>query len=66
MKIVLVACFIAAAAGCMMPDYKRLIPENKDAHIEIVAPMYGHIIVDTRVQGSTNSFPPLLTPQNPK
>lgn len=52
--------------GCMMPDYKRLVPENKDAHIEIVAPLYGHIIIDTRVQGSSNSLPPLLTPQNPK
>lgn len=62
----LIAIALCAFAGCMMPDYKRLVPENKDAHIEIVAPLYGHIIIDTRVTGSSNSLPPLLTPQNPK
>lgn len=66
MRKLLVIGVTITLSGCMMPDYKRLVPENKDAHIEIVAPLYGHIIIDTRVTGSSNSLPPLLTPQNPK
>lgn len=54
---------LLALAGCMSPNFERLIPPNKDAHIEVVAPLYGHIIIDTRVQGSTNPLPVLKTPQ---
>ena len=48
-------------AGCMTPDAKRLIPENKDANIYVVSPAYGMIIIQTRVAAGTNSLPPLST-----
>lgn len=53
-------------SGCMLPNFNRVIPENKSAHIQIVSPMYGTITIDTRVIGDTNSLAPLLTPQNPR
>lgn len=52
-------------AGCMSPDWVRLIPENKDAHIVISTP-YGTATIDTRVNPTgTNGLGPLpltLTP----
>jgi len=49
-------------SGCMMPNYNRLIPENKDAHMMIYNPIYGWAVIDTRVQGSTNVLPALPVP----
>lgn len=48
---------ILGCSGCMAPNYTRLIPEDKDAHIEIASPIYGHIIIDTRAPGSPNPLP---------
>ena len=45
---------VVLAYGCM-PNMKRFIPENKSAHIEVFSPLYGYIVVDTRVVGDTNS-----------
>lgn len=51
---------IVFASGCLMPNWNRLIPPNKDANILILSPMYGQVIIQTRVnpQG-TNTLPPM-------
>jgi hypothetical protein len=47
-------------AGCMAPDYSRLIPENKDASIFIQSQQYGTFRIETRVNPlGTNPLPPL-------
>lgn len=48
--------------GCMMPNYNRLIPENKDFHGMIYNPIYGWAVIDTRVPGSPSQLPPLPVP----
>ena len=53
---VLAVCVLASSSGCIAPDYKRLVSENKDAHIEVRS-IYGTVIIDTRVQGSNNPMP---------
>lgn len=61
-KQVLVTITLLALTGCMMPNYTRLIPENKSAHIKIYNPVYGYMEIDTRVAGDTNALPPLPKP----
>lgn len=65
-RILLLAVMLAGLAGCMMPGYNRLIPENKDAHIKIYNPVYGYIEIDTRVAGSTNALPPIIRYNQPQ
>ena len=61
----LIVCSLAAVtlAGCMMPNYKRLVPENKSAHIMVFSPIYGWAVIDTRAIGDTNTLPPLPKPE---
>lgn len=65
MKSKLLACsFITLTlAGCMMPNYKRLVPETKSVHMMIFSPIYGWAVIDTRAAGDTNTLPPLPQPQ---
>ena len=64
-KKLLALLLITPLVGCVAPDYKRLIPENKDADIEIFSAQYGHVKISTRVnpQG-TNPLPPLSNSSN--
>lgn len=61
-KLMLSLVAIVSLSGCMMPNYSRLIPENKDAHLMIYNPIYGWAVIDTRVQHSSNSLPALPVP----
>lgn len=52
-------------AGCIAPDYGRLVPENKDADIEITSARYGHVRISTRVNPlGTNPLGPLVNVTN--
>lgn len=61
-KPLTLAALVTCLAGCMMPNYNRLIPENKSAHIKVFSSIYGYIEIDTRVAGDTNTLPPLAAP----
>ena len=51
--------------GCVSPNWMRLIPENKDAHIVVMTP-YGSATIDTRVNpGGTNGLGPLPVTVSP-
>lgn len=52
------ALVIVGAAGCIGPDYQRIIADTKDADIEVRS-IYGTVIIHTRAQGSTNKLPVL-------
>lgn len=54
LSILAAAAVLALTNGCMLPNYARLIPENKSAHIKVYNPVYGYIEIDTRVAGDTN------------
>lgn len=59
MKKLILALPLVALAGCMSPNFTRLIPENKDADILVVHP-YGQIVIKSRVNPlGTNPLPPL-------
>ena len=45
---------LLSPASCMAPNFARLIPENKDANVLIYNPIYGQVLIQTRVWGSTN------------
>lgn len=64
-QLILIAAMLVATSltGCMMPNYTRLVPENKDAHIMVFSPLYGWAVIDTRVDPKgTNPLPPLDPP----
>lgn len=64
MRKLLVCSFVALVlSGCMMPNYKRLVPENKSVHMMIFSPIYGWAVIDTRAPGDTNTLPALPQPQ---
>jgi hypothetical protein len=52
-------------AGCIMPNFNRIIPENKDANVLILSPMYGQVIIQTRVNPAGSNPLPALTPDVP-
>lgn len=66
-KLSIVAAMALLLTGCMSPDWQRLIPENKSAHIMIYNPVYGYVTIDTRVVGDTNNglLYPLPAPPAP-
>lgn len=55
MKLSLLALLPLLLGGCLMPNFTRIIPENKDANVLILSPMYGQIIIQTRVNPSGNN-----------
>lgn len=57
--LLLASSALALASGCMMPNYSRLVPENKSAHIMVFSPLYGWAVIDTRVVNDTNTLGPL-------
>lgn len=58
-KALILAVLIAAGtAGCIGPNYQRIVSDNKDADIEFRS-IYGTVIIHTRVQGSSNALPAL-------
>jgi hypothetical protein len=62
MKKALIALLPILLSGCMMPNYNRLVPENKDANIFILSPIHGQIIIQTRVNPKgNNQLSPLKT-----
>jgi hypothetical protein len=62
-KLLLATLPLLALTGCMMPNFSRIVPENKDAHIQILSPLYGTITIDTRVADGNNPLPPLEPPK---
>lgn len=68
-KLLILAVLAVGPVGCMSPNWVRLIPEGKDAHI-VVNTIYGTVTIDTRVNPSgTNglgalSAPVTVTPVN--
>lgn len=62
MKRYLLLISLLPLCGCLSPNWVRLIPENKDAHI-VVNTIYGTVTIDTRVNPSgTNGLGALSAP----
>ena len=62
MKKLLPLAAIGLLAGCMSPNWTRVIPENKDFDGEINT-IYGHMVIHSRVNpAGTNPLPPLPVP----
>ena len=61
-KLLILALPLLLAGGCMLPNYSRLVPENKSAHVMVFSPIYGWAVIDTRVVGDTNALPPIPEP----
>lgn len=58
-KILLAVAASALLTGCVSPNWIRLIPENKDAHITLNT-VYGTLTIDTRVNpNGTNGLGPV-------
>lgn len=63
LRIQILALTVASVclSGCMSSKFSRLIPENKDANVYIVSPVYGTMVIQTRVSTGTNTLGPLNT-----
>lgn len=64
-KLIVLSLCILPLAGCMAPNYARLIPENKAAHIMVFSPIYGWVVIDTRGLNDEKAAPPLAPLQQP-
>ena len=64
MKLLLLLTLLLPLSGCISNDYQRLVPEHKDADIEVtIMSPWGsqHIKVVTKVHESTNIPPASVT-----
>lgn len=62
LSLIAVALLAAASSGCISSKFIRMIPENKDADIEINS-IYGRVVIHSRVNPlGSNALLPLPNP----